>query len=488
MPTSTMIRPSPLRAAALAAAALAAACGNGDRGPAPTASGSAPAPSSSGAPPGPDGPPSPLHVVLESKGAIAFSGLEGGVWIGDAARAQVAQAAGADDLAVAPMPAGLAEGPGRILRASGRLPRTIWVSFEKQKEDGKPEATPLYRLTRGAFSRIAEDWQPQIAPWSKGRLLAASTSSGKLKIKVLEPQTDKAPPDLPGTRLDDASCEEALKLRQLAALPTGEVFAAGNCKPDRSTGTRYVVIRWVPPDAGAGVDAGTGTGTGTAADAGTGTGTGTDASAGTGTGTDAGAGTGTGTDAGTGTGTDAGTGTGTGTDAGTGTGTGTGTDAGAGAPVDDGRLPGTVSVMPDAAGNLTHRALHARSATEVYAAATGGEKGAAASRLFRFDGAAWISEPLPPAAEPLRALSGTTDGTLWLTTEHEVWKRPASGAWERVPLPARAFAEADGRWEIADVWAEGGDDVWIAARYASPAAERHVVLRLKPPKGVVRWP
>jgi hypothetical protein len=375
----------------------------------------------------PEGPPSPFHLVLESKGAISFSGLDGGVWIGDAARTQAAQAVGAGDLTVAPMPAGLPEGPGRILRASGRLQRSIWVSFEKQKEDGKPEATPLYRLTRGAFSRIAEDWQPQITPWSKGRLLSASTSSGKLKIKVLDPQAEKAPPDLPGTRLDDASCEESLKLRQLAALPTGEVFAAGNCKPDRSASARYVVIRWVPPDA--------------MADAGAGAATDADAA----------------------------------------------TDAGAGAPVDD-RLPGTVSVMPDVAGNLAHRALHARSATEVYAAATGGEKGAAASRLFRFDGAAWISEPLPPAAEPLRALSGTTDGTLWLTTEHEVWRRATPGAWERVPLPARAFSEAGGRWEIADVWAQGADDVWIVERHASPAAERHVVLRLKAPKDVVRWP
>ncbi|MCC6552386.1 MAG: hypothetical protein IT372_05105, partial [Polyangiaceae bacterium] len=90
--------PPRLRAAAIAAVALAAAsCGGGEHAPAPGASSSAPGVSSSAAAAPAEGPPSPLHVVLESKGPIALSGVEGGVWIADA-RAQSARAAGDADL------------------------------------------------------------------------------------------------------------------------------------------------------------------------------------------------------------------------------------------------------------------------------------------------------------------------------------------------------------------------------------------------------
>jgi len=152
------------------------------------------------------------------------------------------------------MPDGLPEGPGRILGAAGRLPGPVWLLYEKQPDDGKVDEykNPLYRLGKEGFKKFADDWKPAIVPWTKHRILAASTSSGKLKIKVIEPSLPAPPDDIPSPRLSDASCEKTLRVEGLAALPTGEVFAAGSCKPDTGAGagasaTRYVVIRWAPP-------------------------------------------------------------------------------------------------------------------------------------------------------------------------------------------------------------------------------------------------
>ena len=53
-----------------------------------------------------------------------------------------------------PMPEGLPPGPGRILRASGRMPGSMWLSFEKLKDDGKVDANPLYRLGKDGFTLL----------------------------------------------------------------------------------------------------------------------------------------------------------------------------------------------------------------------------------------------------------------------------------------------------------------------------------------------
>src|SRR6185503_1831505 len=120
-------------------------------------------------------------------------GLEGGVWISDEPRAHVARSLGAGDLTVAPMPEGLPSGPGRILGVQGRLPSAIWLSYEKQKDNGKAESSPLYRLGKDQFKLIADNWSPSMSAWSKNRILSASTSSGKLKIKVMEQSFPKPP-------------------------------------------------------------------------------------------------------------------------------------------------------------------------------------------------------------------------------------------------------------------------------------------------------
>jgi hypothetical protein len=425
-----MTRAQGFRAPAnLLAGALLVACGTrkAETSPAPPA----PPTATVSAAPEPEAPPSPFSVVLESSRPVVFSGLEGGVFVADAARSRAARAAGASgELTDGPMPEGLPAGPGRILRAAGRMPGSVWLSFEKLKDDGKVENNPLYRLGKDGFTLLADDWKPAIAPWSRNRILAASTSSLRLKVKVIEPSVPRPPDDLPSPRLTDESCDRSLSLRDLAALRTGEVFVAGNCKPDTAAGAgasamRYVVIRWTRGAPAAATDAGPG-------DAGD-----VDASA-------AGAGT--------------------------------------------GDKPGVVDVIPGVSTNLAHQVLHARSATDVYAAAleaTG--KAPPASRLFHFDGLTWGAEALPEGAALVRGIAGTADGTVWMVTDRGIWRRAPPAAWERVPPPTRAFPEAHPTWEFVDVAVVGADDVWIAARHTSTRGARDVILRLRPPKSIIRW-
>lgn len=488
------------RRCALTALALAAtSCGGKDTSnPPPVASASTAA--SAQAAPSPtlsNAPPSAFSVTLESKAPIAFSGLTGGVWVGQAKPGHAAQAIGAGELEDKAMPAGLPEGEGRILGVSGRLPNAVWLSLEQPRTDGKtgPGPTPLYRLGKDGFKRFAEDWQPQIVAWSKNRLLSASTSSGRLKIKVIEPQLKDPPPDLPAARFGDEACAQSLKVKQLAALPGGEVFAAGNCSPEGVQGTRYVIVRWLPPDAAAPAGeagavkaaasavaptAAPVTSATAAASAGT-TPASTAAASSVGTGAAAVASAVAGAAKGVAPGTAASAASGA-TAAAPG-GSSTGADAGAAAPVEG--VPGTLFVLPDVERNLTHRALFVRSATEAYVAAV--DEGRRASYLARFDGNAWAVEPAPPASEPLRSIAGTSDGTLWALTERQIWKRPASGAWEQASPPDRAFPEPEPTWQFSDLWADGAE-VWVAGRHASKADSRYVVLRTKETRSPLRWP
>lgn len=484
---------------ALAALTTATACGSKDA-PAPSPSASTSAPLSTNTAPSPalpDAAPSPLFVALESKEPVAFSGLTGGIWVGNAALGRSAQALSAGGLVEAPMPSGLPEGPGHIVRAAGRLPNALWLSFEQERPDGKPGLSPLFRLGKGSFSRFAEDWTPAITAWSKNRLLAASTSSGRLKLKVIEPQLKDPPADIPAARFDNEPCLQSLKLRQIAALPSGEVFAAGNCSDEEGSKTpHYVVIRWASPDAAAGTDASTAKATAplaaspSAAAAGVGatplpSATPTPsaavarnaapaasgaAAASAGTATSAAA-------ASAGTTASAAPPAAPSVNAAASAGANAGGEASIG-------IAGTLFVIPGSDRNLAHRALFVRSATEAYAVAA--DEGRHTSHLARFDGTTWSVEALPPTTEMIQALSGTSDGTLWLVSEHQIWKRPASGTWEQVPLPNRAFPEPEPSWQLSDVFAIG-DDVWLAARHASKSASRHVVLSTKQPSASLQW-
>ncbi len=402
-------------------------CSNKDPGPAPVAS------ATSSSTPLPDAPPSPLSVVLESKGPITFSGLGGGVVVADEARTMLATAVFGGELSSGPMPEGL-PAEGRILRFSGRLPNSMWVLFE---EPGKRPKNPFLRLERkkGAFKQYADDWKPHLVAWSKNRILAMSTSSGKLKIKVVEPHQDKPLPEQPGPAIGDEVCAKSLKVEVIAALLTGETFASGTCKTG-DFGRRHVVVRWPAQSATDKLDAGI-------VDSGP-------ANAGP-------------TDAGI-------------EDAGNG---GDGGDA----PAEPVGIPGEVFVIAGAPAAMKHLALVAWGPEDVWLLGSDDS----GSSLQRLEAGAFKAQELPKLQGPARGFTTTSDGTLWLLSAGAIWKRAAQGAWEEVPPPNRAFPEPDPRWEMADVWA-GENDVWIAAKHTSSKARRHVVLRLRPTKDIVRWP
>ena len=388
----------------------------------------------------PDAPPSPLSVVLESKGALVFSGVSGGVVVADAARTVFSTAAEGAELASGPMPAGL-PAEGRILTFAGRMPSSIWALFEEPKAGKDPAKNPFLRFERpkGAWKQYAEDWKPHLAAWSKSRILAVSTSSGKLKVKVVEPHQEKPTPDMPSPRLDDEACAKSLKVDGIAALASGEVFAAGHCKVNGG-GQKQVVVRWAEAAPGPTPLPGQ-----TPADAGT-DGTGGRSGGGRGGGADAGA----------------------------------EADAGADATLEPVGVVGRVFVVPDAPPSMKHVAMVAQGPGDVWLL---GADDAGGGKLYRLDGEKLVAQPLPKLDAPVRALAGASDGTLWMLSEKAIWKRYPPGEWEEVPPPTRQWPEPDPRWEMQGLWA-GGPDVWIAAKHASSIAERHVVLRLRPAKDV----
>lgn len=423
------MRPN-LLAPALVSIVILAGCGGDKKGePSPSPSASA----SAVIAPLPDAPKGPLSIVLEAKSPIVFSAVEGGVVVVDSARTRLARAAAAADLVDQPMPAGLPSGPGRAVRAAGRLPGSLWLLFEKQGDDGKRAGDPLFRLQRDGWKMLADDWRPAIAAWSKNRILAASTSSGRLKIKVIEPSLPKPPDDLPSVRFADPSCEKSFVLADLIALRTGEVMAAGTCKPDIAAGAgasakRYVVVRWPAlPTAAAPV---------TSASAARPAASAIEIDA------------------------------------------GPTADA---APAPSGPTA-LVDVLPGVSSELAHQAIHARSASDVHVAALESRAGApAVSRLFHFDGSTWGAEPPPSGAPVVRGLAAAPDGALWLLGERSIWKKPAGGAWEPVSPPL------DGAWEMIDLRVVGDGDVWIAARLRGAAGARDMVLRSRPAGDVIRW-
>ncbi|MDI3289885.1 hypothetical protein [Polyangium sp. 15x6] len=430
-------------------------CGNTDKGPAPapstTTTSTTPAPA-----PAPEAPKGPLSVVLEAKDPITFSGVAEGVVLADAGRTRMATAAVGAELVERPMPSGL-PAEGQILRFSGRLPGSVWLLFETPGGSGakkEPVKNPFFRLeqAKGNFKPYADDWKPHLAAWSKKRILAMSTSSGKLKVKVMDPHQDEPSPDLPSARLDDEACGKSLRIEEIAALATGEVFASGHCKTGDAA-RHHVVVRWAPsiegkagetraappPKASASVAP-------VVASAAPEPATKEDAAR----------------------------------DGGV-------EDAGAdGGEVEEAPVgvPGQVFVLPDVPASMKHVALVAQGASDVWL--LGAEENGNA-HLLRLEGGAFKAQTLPKLNAPARSLAGAGDGTLWLVTADAIWKRYPPGEWEEVAPPVYTFVPGlDSRWEMRDVWASGSD-VWIAAKHIANKGERHVVLRARPAKAVVRW-
>lgn len=392
----------------------------------------APAPSQSSAPDSPEAGASLFSLVLSSKTPLSFSGLNGGVWVGTSKH--FAQAAGSKDLKSADIPPGFPEGEGRVAKVMGRFPGSLWFSYERLGEGGKVESEPLFKLMRGAMKQIAEDWRPHVLAWSKNRILALSTSSGRLKIKVMEPYSDKPPEDMPGAWLKDESCAKSLKVHGAVALSKGDVFAAGNCKPEGGSGTRYVVIRWAAPAPSEESASKKNGETPPLAPSARGTANPEDAWP----------------------------------------------VASADAPPDAGiaeekrGLPGEVAEMPNASRNLLHNAIMSDGHTNVWAMAAesgGGKEGNSPVRhLFRSGGDTWTEEaPLPPG---INGIAAEPDGTLWGISGGHVWKRGPGGGWEEVGLPGLG-----GNMQLEGVWASSERDIWLWGRMESEAP--YFVLRTR---------
>ncbi|MCC6524436.1 MAG: hypothetical protein IT373_17385 [Polyangiaceae bacterium] len=117
------------------------------------------------------------------------------------------------------------------------------------------------------------------------------------------------------------------------------------------------------------------------------------------------------------------------------------------------------------------------SSSEAYVAGAASDEGSSA-RVWRFDVDRWSAVELPALTGALEGLARTADGTLWLATRAELWKKtPAEAGWQRVALPTEVAGAAASGWELYALGASG-DTVWVSARAVLASGERRVVLAL----------
>lgn len=454
---------SPVLVTALFSAAMLPACTSKPQdetpNPAPSAS------ESSASVEIPNAPPSPFMVVLESPKALVFSGLGAGIAVTNDARTHLATQMGAAEMIMGTMPEGLPS-EGKVLRFDGKLPGSLWLSFESPAEGKASPKTPLFRLDtkKKTWKRWTDDWKPLLSPWSSNRVLSMSTSSGKLKIKVVEPHRDKPDADGPSVRIGDETCEKSLRLVGMTTLANGDVFAAGHCKA--GGGSRaYVLVHWPIANAHAAPSATASAGPTPIASAVAPIAPASSASAAPNTSAVA----------------EPAPPNPESLDAGIVDG---GADGGAEIAPDIG-IHGEVLTVPNAPASLEHRDMVAQGEKDVWVLAA---ERHGAGHLYRFDGTALGAEELPKEMDGApRAIAAADDGVLWLVSTSEIWKRLAAGTWEKVPPPTGRWPEPAPKWEMVGAWAAKGD-VWIAARHSSAKAERHVVLRLRPVKETLTMP
>lgn len=426
-----------LTGAIVATGAIVSACGSDTSPPAP-------GPSASSAP---EAPPSPFSVVLRSPRPVTFSELSGGVVAADSGKGRLARAPADGELSDGAMPGGLPDATGSILRLAGR-PESLWLTYEIPGEgegkDKKQAKHPLLRLDskKGEWKQFADDWRPLLGVWSKNRILAASTSSGKLKIKVMEPYSKKAPPDLPNPKVDDAECDKTLRVEALSPLASGAVWMAGTCKPAGATARKHVAVLWAPVDEAA-LAAASASAKASSAPSAAPSATATAEAAPSGV---------------------------------------PSADAAGEAPAEEPKgPPGKVIVAPAGA---AHRGWAVLSEKEIWLLGDG-EKGAGAT-LHHFTGDKLEPVPLPALDGAARAISVAADGVLWLASERSVYKQEAGKEWQSVPLPNGPLGVASAPWEVFAV-AAAGKDVWASAKATLPSGAAHVILRLRPSKEALTW-
>lgn len=224
------------REQAEAAAATAPSEQSGSGAPSPSAAGSsATSPASA----------SPFNVAITSSGRISVSQVGGGVVAFEQRGKRMAVAGTGGDLEERAVPSGLPEDIEAVQYVGGRLPESLWLSVERSvKNEQKQNVAPFYRLTKSALREIAEDWEPLVVPFSKKRVLSLSTSSKKLKIKILEPMAKTVAADQPARFVPDEECGKSLKLTEAVALADGEVLAAGRCSMGSEKKSSLVLVRW----------------------------------------------------------------------------------------------------------------------------------------------------------------------------------------------------------------------------------------------------
>lgn len=431
---------------------LVPACSNKapDGTPNPSASSSANGPAAEI----PDAPPSPFSVVIESAKPLVVGELGAGIAVTNTSQTLLATQMGGAEFNLGPMPEGLPE-QGNVVKFQGKLPNSVWLSFETPAEGKNPAKTPLFRLDtrKKAWKKWTDDWKPLLAPWSKNRLLSMSTSSGKLKIKVVEPYRDKLEADWPSPRLGDETCEKSLRLEGLVSSASGDVFGAGFCKAG-GTARKYVLVHWPLMTAAPATSASTGPAPEppVAASVAVPNASSSAMPEGDPPPVDI-------------------------PDAGV-------ADAGEVTQPDLG-VHGEVLVLPDAPAQMDHRDLVAAGETDVWILAKNRE---GQTYLYKFDGKAVVVEEAPkPLVGEALSVAVAEDGTVWFVSTHEIWKKAATGAWEKVQPPSGHWREADPKWDFQAVWAAKGD-VWVVGKHASAKGEHHVVLRLRPNKETITMP
>ncbi|NUP06411.1 MAG: hypothetical protein HOW73_10170 [Polyangiaceae bacterium] len=403
------------------AAPFFAGCG-GDASGAPSASAVTDAATPSSAEPGEQAAASPLTVALEAKDKLVLSSVGGGIVVLDESGKHIAHAKDGADLEARAMPTGLPKDLSRIQYVGGRLPESLWLSValepEAKKKTGK---TPFYRAT-SKLKEISEDWQPLVVPWSKKRTLAISTSSGRLKIKQIEPFTKTSPEDQPARYVPDVECGKSLKLAEATSLPSGEVVSVGRCSMGSDKKASYVLVRWpvaatpaaAPADTAAAAPKATPTASAEVVEA---------------------------------------------------------TAPAAGEPADakeeDEKKGAPMTLLTLGTDKLRHRALAVRSENEIYAAVGADAAGATNVVVVEKDKVSPVT--LPTLDSPILDMAVTASGELWLVTANKAYRRPAQGTWAEVAPPAKTQLE---RVEAA------GDTIWIAGQKGSGNAAKGVLLKL----------
>ena len=317
-------------------------------------------------------------MAVTSDSPLVLVGVDGGVAVIDDKGQHLATAAAGKGLEERTAPTGLPSDLSRVLTVQGRLPDALWVTVSRAAEDGKKKGkTPFFRYNKGKLKQIADDWEPLVVPWSKKRILAMSTSSTRLKVKVLEPYAAKPPADQPSASILNEECAKSLKLAEAVAFGSGAVIAAGRCRMEPKGEPCYVAVRWAAGEETAVAPAPSAAPTPSA-------------------------------------------------------------DASSEAPSPEGSaavdapvgVPMTVSIV--ARDKSQHRGIAVGSDDTAYLAASTGDGG----EVFEVGSGAPKNIDLPKLDGPLLAFAVTTSGERWIVTRTSAYKSTGGGAWISLPAPS----------------------------------------------------